>query len=119
MCKVKISNLEIFGFHGVYSYEKEQGQNFYLDIEYLPEKYINSINDDIDDVIDYMDFISTIINLFNKKRYSLIETLVKEMIDQIVLIYNLRYVKLVIKKKIILENNNIDFISVEVEKNNE
>ncbi|MBI45804.1 MAG: dihydroneopterin aldolase [Candidatus Marinimicrobia bacterium] len=119
MHKIKISNLEIFGFHGVYHHEKEKGQYFYLDIDYSLKKNIDLINDSIDNTVDYIEFISTIIDLFNKKRYSLIEVLAKDIVQKIVSIYDVGYIKLVIRKKIILDNNNIDFISVEVEKKSE
>ena len=72
MHKVKIDNLEIFGFHGAYKHEKKEGQTFYVNLEYIPKENIKLINDDISEVTDYMDLISDFIHLFNKKRYSLI-----------------------------------------------
>jgi dihydroneopterin aldolase len=33
MAKVRILNMMFYGFHGVYEYEREQGQKFYIDVE--------------------------------------------------------------------------------------
>ena len=33
MSKIKIVNMMFYGFHGIYEYEREQGQKFYLDVE--------------------------------------------------------------------------------------
>ena len=119
MYKVKINNLEVFGFHGIYDHEEKKGQNFYIDIEYIPKKNIDLIHDNIKETVDYMNVISDIARLFNKKRYSLIEVLGSELLDQLIDIYAFMYVKIVIRKKIILDMNKVDYISIEVEKKNE
>ena len=87
MHKIKIDNLEIFGFHGVYEYEKKKGQTFYVDIEYIPRENITLINDDICEVTDYVKLVSDFTELFNKKRYSLIEVLGREIAEELILIY--------------------------------
>ena len=33
MAKIRIHNMMFYGFHGVYEYEREQGQKFYIDVE--------------------------------------------------------------------------------------
>ena len=33
MAKASIKNMMFYGFHGVYEYEREQGQKFYIDME--------------------------------------------------------------------------------------
>ena len=33
MAKVRILNMMFYGFHGVYEYEREQGQKFFIDVE--------------------------------------------------------------------------------------
>lgn len=119
MYKVKIENLEIFGFHGVYKHEQKEGQIFYINLEYTPRENLKLINDDIDETTDYMSVISTFTELFNKKRYSLIETLGRDLLDQLIQIYNFVNLKIVIRKKITLDINKVDYISVEIEGNNE
>ena len=118
MHKIKLHNIEIFAYHGVYDYEKADGQIFYLDIEYSPRKDIDLSADRINNVIDYTDFIDTSKKIFTTKRYSLIETLATEMINQLSLIYNLLYIKIIIRKKMQSYPHKLDYISIEIEKNN-
>ncbi|MBQ3971601.1 MAG: dihydroneopterin aldolase, partial [Selenomonadaceae bacterium] len=33
MAKIRIHNMMFYGFHGIYEYEREQGQKFYIDVE--------------------------------------------------------------------------------------
>ena len=119
MHKIKIDNLEIFGFHGVYKEEEKEGQIFYINLEYIPKENIKVMNDDVRETTDYMNVISDFTELFNKKRYSLIEILGRDLLNQLMQIYNFIYFKIIIKKKIILNKNKVDYISIEVEKNNE
>ena len=119
MHKIKIDNLEVFAFHGLYDAEKEEGQSFYIDLEYIPKENLNLIDDDISKVTDYMNVLSHLTDLFNKKRYSLIEVLGRELINELIVIYDFIYVKIRIRKKNILGIHKLDYISVEIEKNNE
>jgi len=57
--------------------------------------------------------------LFNNKRYSLIEVLARDLLKELIDIYDFLYLKIVIRKKIILMSNKVNYISIEVEKNNE
>ena len=119
MHKIKIENLEIFGFHGLYSQEEKDGQIFYINLEYTPRENLKLMNDDINETTDYIKVISTFTQLFNKKRYSLIETLGRDLLNELIQMYNFINLKIVIRKKIILDVNKVDYISVEIEKNNE
>ena len=42
MLKNKINNIKLFGFHGVYKDEIENGQDFIINIEYIPDYKIES-----------------------------------------------------------------------------
>ena len=119
MHKIKIDDLEIFGFHGVYEEEKKNGQFFSIKIEYIPREDIEKINDNIDSVTDYTDVTNKFIALFNKKRYSLIEVLTKELVDELFELYDFIYLKITVRKKIRLNKNNSHFITIEMKKKHE
>ena len=119
MHKIKINNLEVFGFHGVYEHEEKEGQTFYVNLQYIPRENIKVMNDTVSEATDYMNVISDFIELFNKKRYSLIEILSRDLMNQLIQIYDFIYLKITIKKRIVLDINKIDYVSVEIEKHNE
>ena len=52
MAKVRIHNMMFYGFHGVYEYEREQGQKFYVDIEIETKDDRMAETDDVKDGVD-------------------------------------------------------------------
>jgi len=44
MLKNKINNIKLFGFHGVYEDEIENGQEFIINIEYIPSYKIYELS---------------------------------------------------------------------------
>ena len=116
MQKIKIDNIKIFGYHGVYDKEKEEGQDFYISIVY---KYdYDSPNDDIKNVKDYTKIVDYLLSIFNDRTYSLLEKLIVSLTKQLMIKFEFNYLKLSIKKKINLNNNKID-ITIEKELSND
>ncbi len=68
-----IKDLKLFGYHGVYDKEKNDGQFFLINI-FFNVDYNCKLDDSIDNVIDYAEICSDIALIFNK-RCNLLETL--------------------------------------------
>jgi len=100
MQKIRINNIKIFGYHGIYEKEIKQGQCFNINIIYAFDLDVNSITDEITSVIDYTTIVQFLEKKFNKKRYNLIEKLVNDMISQLIDEFKFKYIKLSIGKKI-------------------
>ena len=116
MYKVKIKEIKIFGYHGVYTNEKKNGQHFYLDIEYLSSIDIPKIKDNINEVIDYVDVIQYIKEVFNLSRYHLIEKTANNLVEKLISRYDFKYIKLRIRKIISTSTKENNFVVVELEK---
>ena len=80
MMKVKINRIKLFGYHGVYEEEKANGQEFHISVEM---KINSKYSDDITSTVDYSVIIQNIKEVFNKKRYNLIESLAIAISDKI------------------------------------
>ena len=125
MLKNKINNIKVFGFHGVYEDEIENGQFFIINIEYIPNyKTIdNKLNwskiytdkDDIDSIIDYVDIIKELEQHFNDRRFNLLESLACYLLDSINQVFCFKYAKISIKKEFSNSKNKINANSVEVD----
>jgi len=100
MQKIKINNIKIFGYHGIYEEEIKQGQYFYINIVCTFDLDVNSIADEITSVRDYTTIVQFLDEKFNKRRYSLIEKLLNDMIYQLIDEFKFKYIKLSIGKKI-------------------
>ena len=95
--KIKINEMKLFGYHGLYDVEKENGQDFVINIavelDYQAESY-----DSIDSAVDYVEIAKIAKEIFNNDRYNLIETLAVEISNSI------------------MENNKIDATTVSIKK---
>lgn len=71
--KIIITDLKLFGFHGVNPEEKENGQHFYLDITTELDLLPAGKSDDLNDTVSYAKIIKYVAAHFNDEKYDLIE----------------------------------------------
>ena len=119
MYKVRIKKIEIFGYHGVYDEEKKSGQMFYIDVEYHKKMKNKVSKDSLSEVIDYTDIINCVNEVFNKKRYNLLESLAQDIIGELVAIFHFEYVKVSIQKQCTGISIPVNNITVMVDNRNE
>ena len=94
---IKINEIQLFGYHGLYEEEKENGQNFIIslsiDIDYMDK------NDIIDKTIDYTKILNEVKDTFNQKRYNLIESLAVAISDNLMRDKKINFLDISIKKE--------------------
>ena len=94
---IKINEIQLFGYHGLYQEEKENGQNFIIslliDIDYKDK------SDKIENTLDYVDIIDQVKNVFSEKRYNLIETLAVEISENLMTNQKIKSLDISIKKE--------------------
>ena len=112
MQKIKINNIKLFGYHGVYDEEIKDGQYFYINLMYSFDFQSNSLKDEITSVQDYTSIVQFLEKIFNKKRYNLIEKLVNDLMFHLNNEFDFEYIKLSITKNV---NISCDSITVEQE----
>ena len=81
MDKIIINDLKIFAFHGVNPEEKQDGQNFILDIVAEADLSVPCKTDNVDDTVSYSKMIKTIIPAFTAEKYDLIEKAAQVVAD--------------------------------------
>ncbi|MBE6719416.1 MAG: dihydroneopterin aldolase [Ruminococcaceae bacterium] len=83
MDKITIKNLKLFAYHGVNPEEKENGQNFFIDLDY----YLNLQNacrsDNLDDTVSYAAVVKTVRKAFVAESYDLIEKAAQTVADAV------------------------------------
>ncbi len=81
--RISLSNLEFFGFHGLYEGEKKIGNQFIVDIhiDFTPKVTIVS---DLNETIDYVHVYNKVKQIMGTPT-PLLETLVCKIADQILL----------------------------------
>ena len=72
---IRLNNMNFYGYHGVYDFEKEQGANFEIDLELFTSLTKSSKSDNIEDTINYEDVYEQVKKSFGSKNYFLLEKL--------------------------------------------
>lgn len=83
MDKISIKGLKLFAYHGVNPEEKENGQNFVIDLDY----YVNIARacqmDTLDDTVSYAKVVKTVRRVFTAEKYDLIEKAAQVIADAV------------------------------------
>ncbi len=83
MDKIIIKNLEFYAYHGVNPEEKENGQKFFLDIEYYLDMTKPCHTDNVDDTVSYAKVVKCVRKAFLQDKYDLIEKASQVVADAI------------------------------------
>ena len=94
---IKINEIQLFGYHGLYQEEKENGQNFIISLS-INIDYKDK-NDKIENTLDYTKIIEEVKYTFNKKRYNLIESLAVDMSENLMRNKKIESLDISIKKE--------------------
>ena len=75
MAKASIKNMMFYGFHGVYEYEREQGQKFYIDVEVETKDDKVVETDRIEDGVDMAAIYETVKDVTENQRFTMLAAL--------------------------------------------
>jgi dihydroneopterin aldolase len=81
--RITIKGIEGFGFHGVFDFEKREGQKFYVDLEIELDLTTPSVTDALADTIDYSIFTTIAREEIEGEAVNLIERLAGKIADRI------------------------------------
>ncbi|RZP25522.1 MAG: dihydroneopterin aldolase [Candidatus Actinomarinales bacterium] len=81
---INISKIKCSGKHGIYDHEKQNEQEFLVDIHINISDFSE---DDINKTLNYEEIVNLVIKFVNNESYDLIETLAKQISEKIVFKY--------------------------------
>jgi 7,8-dihydroneopterin aldolase/epimerase/oxygenase len=116
--KITLSNMMFYGFHGVYEYEREQGQKFYLDVDIFTDLQKAGNSDLVKDTIDYTTVYGRVKELVENHRFSLLEALGAHIGDSILQLTNVSDVTVRIRKPAVPMRGQIDYVEVQITRSN-
>lgn len=118
MAKVRIHNMMFYGFHGVFEYEREQGQKFYIDVEIETNDDRLAETDDVKDGVDPAAVYDVVKDVTENKRFQLLAALSAHIGDKLLEKYpHFKTVTTRIRKPSVPISGPIDFVEVEVTRN--
>ncbi|MGA1599173.1 MAG: dihydroneopterin aldolase [bacterium] len=80
---VRLSNLVVYGYHGVHPEEKSLGQRFEMDIEFVLSDPPQPWKDEIGSTLSYVRLHELAEQLACRQRFDLIETLADRLVEEI------------------------------------
>ena len=87
MAKIRIHNMMFYGFHGVYEYEREQGQKFYIDVEVETKDDKVAETDSLSDGVDTAAIYDIVKDVTENKRFQLLLALGAHIGDRLIAKY--------------------------------
>lgn len=81
---ISLHGLREFGFHGVFDFEKEQGQEFVVDVDIDTDFSAAVATDTIDSTVNYADIAAIAVEGITQQRFDLIETLADYIAQKVI-----------------------------------
>ncbi len=114
MEKIIIKGLTLKAYHGVNPEEKENGQNFVLDITALTDIGNAHLSDDLNETVSYAKIIKTVRAVFTEKSYDLIERAAHVVCEALLKNYHkIAEVTVLLKKPEAPISAEFDYVAVE------
>ena len=79
--KIAIEGLRVFAHHGVFDFERQNGQDFYIDATVWIEGNAAVFSDDLSKTVHYGDLAKGIVELTKNEPVDLLETLAQRLLD--------------------------------------
>lgn len=115
MDKIVIKGLKIFAYHGVNPEEKENGQNFVLDIVLKADLSRARQSDRLADTVNYAAVRKTVARVFTQEKYDLIERAAQAVCDGVLAEHPaVREISLTLKKPEAPMNAEFEYVAVEI-----
>jgi dihydroneopterin aldolase len=96
--KLTLKNMTFYGYHGVYSAEKELGQRIEVDVELVTDLANAGRTDDLDATINYVDIFTIVKDIIEAGGYNLVEAIGMAIINRISASYDLERVTVRVRK---------------------
>ena len=83
MDTLTLKELTFKGYHGYYEEERQEGNTFEVDLAFTTDLRIAGTSDRLEDTIDYQQAVATVRSIMEGPSVKLIETLTKQIGDQL------------------------------------
>lgn len=79
--KISITGLRVFAHHGVFDFERQNGQDFYIDASIWVDGDKAAFSDDLNQTAHYGDLAKGLVELTKNNPVDLLETLAQRLLD--------------------------------------
>lgn len=114
--QVIIRGLTVFGYHGIHAHEKEEGQDFVIDVEAHMDLRPAGRSDDLDETLDYSDLARRATSIVASERYNLIEALAERLASEVLEDPRVARTVVRVSKPTALADRKVDTVLVQIER---
>lgn len=115
MDKILVRNLKIFAYHGVNPEEKENGQNFVLDIDAFVDISVPCVTDNVEDTVSYAKIIKETVKIFTCQKDDLLERAVQRVADGLFASFDkIQSLRILLKKPEAPIKADFEYVGVEI-----
>ena len=79
--KISLKGLRVFAYHGVFDFERQNGQDFYIDATVWIDGNRAAMNDDLAATLNYADLAKLLVENAKTEPVDLLETLAARLLD--------------------------------------
>jgi len=115
MGKLILNNMKFYGYHGVGSFEKDNGGQFEVDLEMEFDMTAAMQTDNIEDTLDYTRVHKMISKVIENRKYNLLETLAGNILKTLFAEVDVDKAKVYLRKKYVPLEGVFDSVEVVVE----
>ncbi len=114
--KIVLKGLTVFGYYGVSHVEREIGQKLEIDVECHQDFAKACMTDSLEDTVNYERVYARVMEVVEKNRFNLLETLADAICRGVLESFPIRSVKTTIRKLTLPFPNNLSHVEVVVER---
>lgn len=115
MDKILVRNLKIFAYHGVNPEEKENGQNFVLDIDAFVDISVPCVTDNVEDTVSYAKIIKETVKIFTCQKDDLLERAAQRVADGLLASFDkIQSLRILLKKPEAPIKADFEYVGVEI-----
>ena len=85
--RIHIDGLHLYAYHGVHDFEKENGQNFYINATLYLDTYSAGTSDALEKTVSYSDVSKLFAKVFCENKFNLIETAAHTLAEAVLFEY--------------------------------
>ena len=81
--KIKLTGLRVFAHHGVFDFERQNGQDFYIDATVWVDNKVLAFNDDLSNTVHYGELAERAAAIVAGEPFDLIEPVAARIADDV------------------------------------
>ncbi|WP_425060841.1 Dihydroneopterin aldolase [Sporomusa carbonis] len=112
--RVSLKNMVFYGFHGVYEFEQELGQRFYVDVDMKADLSQAGKSDRLEETIDYVSIYNHTKDILENQRFQLLEALSYHVAEEVLRLFpKVEEVTVRVRKPSVPIAAALDYVEVE------